>query len=173
MNWYRKSQLKKIAEKTLYHGTSIDHMESINRFGLEPRVGEFVRWGYDEYEEAGIKLPELVFATDKGDLRKAVTAMRQAVAVMLGKKFHEVNSRELQRYGLLVIIPGEQGSAEGAHGFQRRSPDSDTEWERYYSQDYPTVEPGDYFSENFIHPVKMLIGEKMIRFLNKTVPKIF
>lgn len=172
MNWYKKSQLFKKAEKTLYHGTSINHMDSIREFGLIPQVGQFVEWGYGaEFEEAGIEMPELVFMTDKEELDKAVGAMTSAVGAMLGKDYHDVSSKELERYGMLVIIPGSPGSDKGARGIQRR-PQSDTgevdeEWDRYYSSDYPTVEPGDYFSDDVVGRVKVLIGKKMIQFLIK------
>ena len=147
-------------------------MDSIREFGLIPQVGQFVEWSYGaEFEEAGVEMPELVFMADKEELDKAVGAMTSAVAAMLGKEYHDVSAKELERYGLLVIVPGGPGSDKGARGIQRR-PQSDTgeideEWDRYYSSDYPTVEPGDYFSDDVIGRVKILIGKKMIEFLTR------
>lgn len=136
-------------------------------------MGGFVEQFYGEYHDAGIELPEITFATDKDELEKAHTAMVQAVARMLGIGYHEVTENMQRRYGALVIIPGSPGSPEGAQGFQRRKSreelenDYDEEWERYYQEDYPTVEPGDYFSESGAWPVRVLTGKKMMKFFKK------
>ena len=180
MNWYKQAQLKvKVAARTLYHGTSRDKLKSIQELGLIPQVGHFVLWGYDEYEDAGIELPELVFATDKGELDKAHTAMVQSVGNMLGKGYHKVTAEETIAYGVLAIIPGEPGGPEGAQGFQRRRPREevgagyDEEWDRFYQNDYPTVEPGDYFSEGGAWPIKILTGNKMMKFFARHLGRRF
>lgn len=61
--------------RTLYHGTLRKFIPSIMSIGLVPDIGEFTRQAYEEYEEAGIELPELVFAADKTGLRACVSAI--------------------------------------------------------------------------------------------------
>lgn len=177
MNWYKQSKVYKTSSKTLYHGTSIDKVPNIQKDGLVPTVGDFVNEFYSEYYEALDTLPELTFATDKDQMQKAWTAMVNSISVLLKKDFHKVNYDNIVEYGALIIIPGEGGSPEGAQGFEKRKtqeelPEGETydkEWDMYYSSDYPTVEPGDYYSDSGAYPVKILTGKKMVNFLERFI----
>jgi len=98
-----------ITEKTLYHGTTIDNVGSIKKYGLTPLVGEFVKTAYDmsgygEDIDPDDYFKELVFATDKKQLDKALTAMTAQIAYKLKKDFHDITDGEIERYGVLVVI---------------------------------------------------------------------
>ncbi len=162
MNWYKKA-----AFKTLYHGTSINNYDSIKNVGLVPEVGNFVRDSYEsEYDHAGVEFDPtpLVYATDKEDLGKAVTAMMNAVANMLGRDWlNEITLNELKNYGMLVIM------RQGADYMEQR-PWEETgpygDWQGETDNQYPAVEPGDYYSEDS-QDGHILVGNKMVAFLTK------
>lgn len=162
MNWY-----KKIAKaKTLYHGTSINHYDSIKRLGLIPDVGDFVSDMYEgDYEEAGVEFDPtpVTFAADKENLRSAINAMEYAVGKMIGKT-NNITSDDIRRYGMLIILK------EGGEYWDHR-PEEEIgplkDWHGETDNLYPTVERGDYFSESVQGPVEILIGNKMVEFLKK------
>ena len=165
MNWYKK--IKIATARTLYHGTSINNYSSIKNVGLVPDTGNFVSDSYaGEYESAGVEFNpiDLTYATDKEDLDKAVTAMQNAVSNMIGKRYHDVTLNELKNYGMLVIMK------EGEEDFERR-PWEETgpwkDWQGETNNQYPAVEPGDYFSEYGAGPVEILVGNKMVEFLTR------
>ena len=161
MNWYKKATYK-----TLYHGTSIDNYDSIKNIGLVPDTGNFVSDSYaGEYEAAGVEFDPapLVYATDKEDLSKAVTAMEYAVTKMLGKEWHDITLNELKNYGMIVIIK------QGADYMEQRPHEEIGPWGDWQGEtdnQYPAVEPGDYYSED-VQDGHILIGNKMVEFLTK------
>jgi len=162
MNWYKKIIYS--MAKTLYHGTSIDNYNSIKNVGLVPDVGNFVTDSYvGEYDNAGVEFDPipLIYATDKEDLSKAVTAMTNAVANMLRKNYHQVTSNELKNYGMLIIVK------EGGEYFEQRSWEETGplgDWQGETDNQYPAVEPGDYYSEDSQNG-QILVGNKMVKFL--------
>lgn len=165
MNWYKR--IKLATARTLYHGTTIDNYDSIRDIGLVPDTGDFVTDSYaGEYEAAGVEFDpvDVTYATDKDDLDKAVTAMQFAVSKKLGKGYHDVSFNELKGFGMLVIIK------KGEDEFERR-PLEETgpwgDWQGETDNRYPSVEPGDYFSESGAGPVQILIGNKMEKFLKR------
>ena len=171
MNWYKKIKLAykvKVAEVTLYHGTSINNYDSIKQLGLIPMKGDFVSDAYSEHEAAGIELPELVFAADKGKLTSAVTAMIMAISRMLGKRgYHSVSLNDIRNYGILAIMKGNPGAKVPPSPFNHREED-DKDWnDGMYDNDFPTVEPSDYFSEDVVKPDIILMGNKLIDFLTR------
>lgn len=151
-----------LVEKTLYHGTLADNASSIKTMGLMPSVGEFVKDAYDMtgYDvDPDEYLKELVFLTDKQQLRKAVTAITAQVAKKLGKDFHGVTDDEFVRNGALAVV--KDGDTKL---FMSHRPPGD---ENYYGQHPYTVEPGDYYSEWHVPVDYILTGKKMISFLNR------
>ena len=149
-----------LIEKTLYHGTIIDNVRSIERYGLIPSVGKFVQDAYDmsgygEDINEDDYLKELVFATDKTQLDKAVTAITAQVAQKLGKNFHDVTDSEFLRNGALVVIK------DGEQVMSHKDDDNDREEHPY------TVEPGDYYSEENIGVDFVLTGNKMVNVLKR------
>jgi len=173
----RISQLSYLFEKiakdrTLYHGTSINNVKSIQQHGLVPQVGKWVSDSYgtemdfdtdsEEYEGLYQKpVFDLTFATDKEELSKALGGMVSAVAGMLGKQFHEVSDEELKRFGAIVVM------YEADKAWSRKpKEDLSGQWE-YENPQYQTVEPGDYFSEKTKGVDRVLVGEPMIRLLRQ------
>lgn len=139
-------------EKTLYHGTVIDNLDQIKKYGLTGRAGDFVKSSYDELPED--EFPQIVFATDKQDLSKAVTAMVHHIGNKLGKNFHDVNDNDILNHGLIAIIKdGEQYSTQ-------RTDDYDD-----YQHPY-TVEPGDYYSDH-LPTHGFLKGQVLLRILRR------
>jgi|CryBogDrversion2_8_1035294.scaffolds.fasta_scaffold07684_2 hypothetical protein len=61
--------------RTLYHGTLKEFVPDILDLGLLPRVGRFTAHAYDEYRQAGIPLENVVFAADRQNLGKCVSAI--------------------------------------------------------------------------------------------------
>ena len=165
MNWYKKIVLA--TARTLYHGTSIDNYDSIKDTGLVPDTGNFVSDAYSgEYYAAGVKFDpvDVTYATDKDDLGKAITAMMYSVSNMLGKEFHRLTLNELKNYGMLVIMK------EGEEYMERRPLEGTGPWGDWQGETdnrYPTVELGDYFSEENQGPVEILVGNKMVEFLTR------
>jgi hypothetical protein len=143
-----------LIEKTLYHGTVIDNLDSIRRGGLVGGVGDFVSSSYDELPED--ELPELVFAADKQGVNTAVTAMVHHVGKKLNKSLHDVNDNDIRNHGLLIVIKN------GDKHAQHRPKDD----ENYYGQHPHTVEPGDYYSEDMPADV-FLRGAVLLRFLRR------
>jgi len=166
MNWYKK-QLKIAISRTLYHGTSINNYDSIKSIGLVPDTGDFVNDSYaGEYEAAGVEFDPtpIIFAADKENLRSAVNAMEYAVGKILGKGFHGVTSDDVRRYGMLVIIKkGEE--------YMEHRPEEETgpwgDWQGETDNQYPAVEPGDYFSEDAQSSDIILTGNKLVNFLKQ------
>lgn len=158
-------------EKTLYHGTTIDNAKKIAEEGMWPQTGGFTSQFYgDEYageDENGedvyneTKLEELIFAADKEEVSKALTAMVAQIGVKLGKDMHSVTDEEILRYGALVVI------REG--GWERRPhEDKDYRWEMEHEDgSHGHVEPGDYYSGNHESFSYILTGNKMMSILRQ------
>lgn len=155
------AQKIKLAERTLYHGTCTFNESEIRLFGLIPSAGQFVQEMYgQDYEE----LPEINFAADKEKLEVCLSAMERCIAFHLKKDAYQVTENDIRNYGLLAIFSGSPGSAKPEDtGWQHRN-----EGDNYFDLDqYPTVEPGDYFSEGLEKPNILLKGSALIRFLKK------
>lgn len=164
MDWYRKSSLSKFAEVTLYHGTTLENARSIMKGLLTPGVGYFVEDMYgSEYDAAGIDLPELSFAADKHDLRKAVSAMIYQVGRKLGKSYmYDVSIDELRAHGAIIVFSGEGGSAEPPSPWSHRGKSEVDAPEGAF-----TVEPGDYYTDWPVRASFYYSGSKLIQFLRR------
>lgn len=134
--------------KTLYHGTLKSNLPSIMKYGVEPRTGKFTKVSYDEYIDSGIELPELVFAADKTGLQKTISAIMGAMRL---DNIDITMESFLENAALIVFKKGEEY-------FQYRTEDS-------LDNEYPTVEPGDYYREYNWVPDYVLTGKKLLRFL--------
>lgn len=156
--------LSLLASKTLVHGTCTFHEESIRAFGLLPGVGPNASGAYEEYEEAGIELPELVFAAEKRDVDRSLTAMVSCIANGLGTDLHAVTDSQIRAYGLLAVMSGEGGEAD-VPGWQYA--EEGTERYEHQREEYPQAEPGDYFSEGVEHPTYLLKGSALVRYLRR------
>lgn len=143
-----------LLERTLYHGTVVDNVKDIKRYGLIPSVGNFVKDMYDEYPEEELK--DLIFATDKEQLGKAVTAITHHISRKLNKDFHSVTDQEFINYGVIIKID------DGELYMTLRNKDDHDREEHPYA-----VEPGDYYSEDSIGVDEILTGTPMIRLLRR------
>jgi hypothetical protein len=160
--------------RTLYHGTSIWNASKIKEEGLIPQVGHWVSDSYgsymnldsdsEEYENMYNKpIFDLVFAADKDSISSAVGGMQAAIAKELKKPFYKVSDDEIKNFGALIVVKEAYGE------------DANTDWKHSQIDNstinpeiYPTVEPGDYFSENEVYKnILVLTGNPMIRVLRQ------
>lgn len=146
-----------LIENTLYHGTIVDNLQSINKYGLHGGwngpLGKFVSnyYGGDEYGSPN-EDDEIVFATNKSQLKKAISAMVFHISDKLGKSYHDVSDNDIRNHGLIVIIK------DGSNDAERYSPDQ-------YRTTIPRgLEDGDYFASSF-KGTGFLRGSALIRFL--------
>ena len=159
-------------ERTLYHGTVIDNKDGIEKYGLLPQVGKWVKDTYgieydvdseDDLYGTGFDDPEkywaVVFAGDKEGLRKAVGGMQYHIGQKLGKYITDVTFDDIKNYGMLVLIDSDVSN------FVKH----DDENHAYHNehQPPPSVEPDDYWTRDSVSPKAILTGPALIRYLNK------
>jgi hypothetical protein len=146
-----------LAERTLYHGTLIDHKDSILSLGLIPSVGDFVDWAYGNEED--MEMPELVFMADKKQLQSAFNAITHHVANKLDKSPYDVTSNDIRSHGMLAVIK----NVDDIDGMPHRPSHTPSSWEEHpYS-----VEPGDYYSEDLVYVDFVLTGQKLVDFMKQ------
>lgn len=136
--------------RTLYHGTLKKNLPSIMKYGVEPRTGKFTQFAYDEYIDAGIELPKLVFAADKRGLENSISAIMGAMRLA----DIDINIDNFLQHAALIVFK------EGEEYFDYRDDDMD-------DHHYPTVEPNDYYRERNWVPDYILTGKKLLRFLRR------
>lgn len=165
MDNLKYSQLLKLSmlfksAKTLYHGTSIDKLESIKNNGLVPNVGKLVSDSYSKYNDY---IPPLVFAADKYTILDSFLTMIISIGHFLGKERDQVTDDEIKMYGALIIIKN------GEKYFKQRpminTPEDDLWHETHGRTKYPSVESRDYYSENSVPITFILTGSKLISLL--------
>ena len=153
-----KEWMKKIDEKTLYHGTLADYESSIKTSGLvggwHGPIGGFVDqfYGDEEYGEPN-EDDEIIFMTDKQRLGKAVNAMVFHIAKKMNKDFHDVTDNDIRNHGLLVMIKDADAKQYDPMDNQQQNAPRGLEDKDYYS----SKERGDVF----------LKGSALIRFLKR------
>jgi len=101
-------------------------------------------------------LENLVFATDKEQIRKAHTSIIFQIANKLNKSFRSITNEEFERYGALAVIKN------GEHYFDLHSKE-----DQYYGNAPLGVEPNDYYTRNTIEPDYILTGKKLVSFFKK------
>lgn len=161
IEFYEGNSLKTVNglnEATLYHGTSIDKLDSIKKFGLMPSIGDFVKDSYAGSVDGDVidYLEELLFATDKKQLIKAKNAITYHISKLLGKKFHSVTKEDFEKYGVLFVVKN------GDEIF-----DLNTEEDIYYGLAPLGVETNDYYTRDIVKPDYFLRGKKLINFFRK------
>lgn len=154
-----------IEQKTLYHGTIIDNLDSIKRHGLVPGdIEDQKSFVYDAYSSSFededtfdqyVKDKEIpVFLTDKEELDRAITAMKFHISKKLGlEHLGYVTDNHIRNHGLLVIIRN-----HSALRFNYKDHEMQDE--------FFGLEDGDYFSQGEI-ATGFLYGNKLVKFLNK------
>jgi hypothetical protein len=156
---------KQFLERTLYHGTIIDHEKSIREIGLFGQMGDFQSSaGYDDFETYGEPHEdedEVVYMTDKKELGRAVGAMVHHISKKLNKDFHDVNDNDIRNHGLLCIMHGMEGPKDSKYPNVDQRPEED----RYGNQPRG-AEPDDYYSSS-AKPDKIVKGAALIRLLKR------
>lgn len=142
------------SEKTLYHGTVIDNEPTIRKYGLvggwHGSLGDFVKTAYgDEYGDPS-EDDEVVYATDKNNISKAINAMVHHIGRKLNKDFHDVSDNDIRNHGLLVIIKDSELKPYDPYKQHDKSPIG--------------AETGDYF-DSAMGADLFLKGSSLIRFL--------
>lgn len=147
-----------ITEKTLYHGTIVNNIASIKDNGLLPTIGDFVKTMYAGSVDDNIEdyLEELLYATDKKQLNKAVTAIIYHIANKLNKSYHSVTNDDFERYAALAVIKN------GDEFFNHNTEDNE-----YLNYIPIGVEQNDYYTNDIITPDYILTGKKLLAFLKK------
>lgn len=147
-----------LTEKTLYHGTIITNLPSIEKYGLLPTIGSFVADMYSGAVDGDIMdyLEELLYAADKKRLKASKTAIIHYISKHLNKSFHSVTDEDFERYGALVVIKN------GEDYFKFHS-----EKDYEYGRAPLGVEVGDYYTKEEIIPDYILTGKKMTKFFRK------
>ena len=145
-------------KKTLYHGTIIDNIPSIERNGLMPTIGDFVKNMYAGAVDGDVMdyLEEILYATDKKQIDKAHTAIIYQIANKLGKFYHSVTNEEFEKYGALAVIK---------NGYEYF--DFHSEKDAEYGRAPLGVETGDYYTREDVTPDYILIGKKLTSFFKK------
>ena len=155
---FHPTKITEANNTTLYHGTLKDHIPTIQRDGIQPQVGSFIRKVYPK-----AKISPLVYAAEKQDKGKVFSSIRNAVADKLGKTKYEVSKDEFIEHGAVAVI---QHDAEKMEQCTRdRKP-------------YRSVEKWDYYCSQPVHPDSFLTGDEMVEFFgvilldkNPTPPK--
>lgn len=163
---WRTGSFHTAKSRSLYHGTLIDHLPSIELSGVVPQVGPFVQDAYGgEYENAGLSLEDeadpVSYWADKQNLNKSLTAIRHHVGEKLQKNFHDVTEDDVKNHGLLVKLPGQEGEST-----QEPPMNQLTEGNEGWEEVPIGVEPGDYYSQGFERGTP-IHGAAMMRVFNQ------
>lgn len=156
------------SNQTLYHGTSIEALKSIRVNGLEPQVGHFTRTAYDIVDDTPDEdedhycvsrdaIPDLVFAADRNGVSRCYSAMIHAISLVTGKRDHTAES--IAQYGALLLIKNQ------ADDFSYRHNDDDDD--DGYEEHPETVEPGDYYSEQYVEISGVITGKRLVQWLTR------
>lgn len=122
----------------LFHGSIIDHYDSINENGLHPRVGPFVADIHGEAEP-------LIFACGSDTLDKAEFAMRYHISKKLDTYWTLVTLDQIAEHGLMLVLP--------AAAFTQNL---EYEWIKGVPK---AVERFDWYSRSPVRPLRMVTGE--------------
>jgi hypothetical protein len=154
-----------LQEKTLYHGTVLDHEPSMRKIGIVGTVGPFVQSAYGDDDHPDFTDDDdLAFAADKSSLGKAVTAMIYQIGHTLGKDLHDVTDNDIRNHGLIVKINDQDDSIPQR---PNRNDGKNNSGSDYDYTDYPrAVEPGDYYASQ-LPAHQFLKGTTLIRFLKR------
>lgn len=143
--------------RTLVHGTTIDNLESIKKYGLDAELAyeegktSFVDQFYDDLEE---EFERFIFLADKQGMETALTAMRAQIASKLDKFLSDVTEEDIKTHGLLVIIRDVDIEEDVKYALPKD-----------YDQPY-TVEPGDYYVSS-IGGDEFVFGNALMRYLRR------
>jgi len=150
-------QINEDSAKTLYHGTLKDNVKEIQRYGLEPKIGDFVRTSYDLDDDMAEEMyRSLVFMADKNGAQKCLNAIVDHVGRKLGRR--QITDLEVINHGALLVFH----KASDDWGMSHRDEFDDDMVDHPY-----TVEPGDYYTDRDQHPDIIMTGKKLLAFLRR------
>lgn len=180
---------KVASSRSLYHGTLIDHLPSIQQHGLIPDVGGFTSDAYeldpegrftqddDVYHADELGVKPVVFMADKARLQRAHNAIVHGVSRKLNKPSFQLTPQDIQEHGLLVKQPGQMGEPEHTepplpHIFDDNVEEGHDPWDihRPRYEEHPfQAEPGDFYSESPIGPsgLQFIHGPAMMRVFDR------
>lgn len=147
--------------KTLhgYHGTLNTNAPTIEKEGIVPQVGNFVKDMYGDYEPT-----PLAFMADRRELRKAVNAMKYHVAKRLGKHMSKVTKEDIREHGLLVKAEIDDNTYKMMEdGRSRNVLGGDI-----INNTPVSVEVGDLYSSEGFETKSMYKGARLVEFLKRT-----
>lgn len=161
-------EIKKIPKPSknfLYHGTHIRNLDSIQKFGLIPDIGETIRstqsyQDYEEYANSDYKINGILFFSENPDTwsyshyGQSEKDINEAVLVIVRKNdtiFRKTNEG-FGKEGKIVNIYNEPVKSVN----------------RIPVDNLPLfIERGDYFSFEEQEPYDILYGERLIEYLKK------
>jgi hypothetical protein len=153
--------LQESTPRTLYHGTLKEFVPDIMDLGLLPQVGRFTDHAYQEYREHGIPLEDVVFAANRRDLGKCISAIIGQMRHQYPKwdQFHsqaDITVRDFYDHAALLVIK------QGERRFKHRSEDD------LSGIDHPPqAEPGDYYTRGADLPDMVFTGQRLASFLRR------
>ena len=127
----------------LYHGTTVDNLPSIKSHGVTPRVGSFTQGIY------GAKAKPFVFAANESQARAVYCSLASNIFKKIG---HMPDIQEFLKYAAVLVIEKDRNKFRRYEGKIRRG----------------SLEPGDYYSDQVIVPDKVLQGQDLMKWLQKT-----
>ena len=152
------SILEESTPRTLYHGTLKQNVPDILDRGVLPRVGSFTAHAYDEYQQAGIDLPPLVFAADRRGLGKCISAiigqMRQHLPGFRNRGYNGITVDEFYQHAAVLVF------RHAERRFQHRFSNE------FYNHP-PQVEPDDYYHQGADLPDTVLTDHRLRSFLRR------
>lgn len=154
------SQMPGDPEDHLFHGTIVDYKEAILALGIGPRTGDFIS---DVYEDKRESIDEYTYAADIDGLEKCAAAIIGQIAHKYKDgDYKEVDEEDIKNYGVLFVI--KRGKSNAIMDYYPGSYLSD--WEE--NEEYPVgVEPGDYYSKEFISVTDYIEGQELVDLFNK------
>ena len=153
--------------RILYHASHTGNLDSIRDFGVIPMHGEIVQTTevHQTYEEWKEELTELSFFSPND-----IGFINWQVGNKIGKNMHDVTVEDIREHGLLTILYPWKHTDEiwcsNADGTA-----TNLEGEKTY--DVPGhVEGVDCFSFEVVQPDVILVGDKLIDYIEKVQPGI-
>lgn len=148
-----------LSQYEVFHGTTLENLESIKEIGLIGLLGNFVQEAYDEEIEMLLSYHDLtseqelemqldeegklaVYLTTEDDLDRAFNAILAQTANLLGKRFHYVTKEDIKRHGVLLGFDEAEGLfqiSDAGEIYQLALPEYDEPEEELFLNKYVMV----------------------------------
>ena len=155
----KSTEIRNLPNRVL-HGTLVDNVDSIKKLGIVPDIGENVSFSYGEYEDL---LKPFSFFSGTDDIDRSLSAIRNQVAIKLGKQASEVTDADIVKHGALVVSRVEDTGSifrvgEGGETFTLAD-------EKGFFDAPVSGETDDIVSSEIVKPSGILTGQKLKKFL--------